>query len=88
MRGRASTTRSNAPRRPGSTRAAPASGCFKSMPAATSVLVIDLDHTRAGVLKLIDGVNVIAHNIAFELAFLEQAGVALGEMQCTLQAAG
>ena len=31
-------------------------------------------------------VNVIAHNAAFELAFLEHAGVALGEMHCTLQA--
>ena len=50
------------------------------------VLVIDLDHTRAGVLKLLDGVNIIAHNAAFELAFLEHAGVALGEMHCTLQA--
>ena len=44
------------------------------------VLVIDLDRTGAGVLDLIDGVSVIAHNIAFELSFLE-AGlyVALGE---------
>ena len=40
------------------------------------VLVIDLDRTGVGVLDLIDGVNVIAHNIAFELAFLEAAGVA------------
>ena len=30
--------------------------------------------------------SVIAHNVAFELAFLETAGVALGELQCTLQA--
>ena len=50
------------------------------------VLVIDLDHTRAGVLKLLDGVNIIAHNAAFELAFLEHAGVAVGEIHCTLQA--
>ena len=50
------------------------------------VLVIDLDRTGAGVLDLLDGVSVIAHNIAFELAFLEAAGVALGELQCTLQA--
>ena len=35
------------------------------------VLVIDLDRTGAGVLELLDGVNVIAHNVAFELAFLE-----------------
>ena len=50
------------------------------------VLVIDLDKTGAGVLELIDGARVIAHNIAFELAFLEKANVALGGMQCTLQA--
>jgi DNA polymerase I len=49
-------------------------------------LVIDLDYAGAGVLDLLDGVNVIAHNVAFELAFLEKAGVALGELQCTLQA--
>ena len=50
------------------------------------VLVVDLDQTGTGVLDLIDGVSVIAHNIAFELAFLEAAGVALGELQCTMQA--
>lgn len=50
------------------------------------VLVIDLDHVGAGVLNLLDGVGVIAHNISFELSFLEAAGVALGELQCTLQA--
>jgi ribonuclease D len=50
------------------------------------VLVVDLDRTGAGVLDLLNGVNVIVHNIAFELAFLEKAGVALGELQCTLQA--
>jgi DNA polymerase I len=50
------------------------------------VLVADLDHTRAGVLKLLEGVNIIAHNAAFELAFLEYAGVALGAIHCTAQA--
>ena len=50
------------------------------------VLVIDLDHTGPGVLDLLDGVSVIAHNMAFELSFLEAAGVALGELHCTLQA--
>jgi DNA (cytosine-5)-methyltransferase 1 len=50
------------------------------------VLVIDLDYTGAGVLDLLDGVSVIAHNVAFELVFLETAGVALGELHCTLQA--
>ena len=39
-----------------------------------------------GVLALLDGVNVIAHNVSFELSFLEAAGVALGELHCTLQA--
>ena len=50
------------------------------------VLVIDLDRTGAGVLDLLDGVSVIAHNIAFEMSFLETAGVALGQVHCTLQA--
>ena len=50
------------------------------------VLVIDLDRTGAGVLELLEGVSVIAHNMAFELAFIEAAGVALGQLQCTLQA--
>ena len=50
------------------------------------VLVIDLDRTRASVLKLIEGVNIIAHNIPFELSFLERAVVAPGSLACTLQA--
>ena len=50
------------------------------------VLVIDLDRTGAGVLELLDGVSVIAHNMAFELAFIETAGVALGQLHCTAQA--
>ena len=49
-------------------------------------LVIDLDKTGAGVLDLLDGVSIIAHAVAFELAFLEAAGVALGELHCTQQA--
>ena len=49
-------------------------------------LVVDLDYTGYDVLTLLDGVSVIAHNVAFELAFLEKAGVVLGELQCTLQA--
>jgi DNA (cytosine-5)-methyltransferase 1 len=51
-----------------------------------NVLVIDLDRTGAGVLDLLDGAYVIAHNVAFDLAFLEAAGVAVGGMQCTMQA--
>jgi DNA polymerase I-like protein with 3'-5' exonuclease and polymerase domains len=31
-------------------------------------------------------VSVIAHNMPFELSFLETAGVALGELHCTMQA--
>ena len=50
------------------------------------VLVVDLDQTGAGVLALLDGANVIAHNVGFELTFIEAAGVALGELQCTMQA--
>ena len=50
------------------------------------VLVIDLYRTGTGVLDQLEGVSAIAHNMAFELAFLEQAGVGLGELQCTLQA--
>ena len=38
------------------------------------VLVIDLDRTGAGVLDLLDGVSVIAHNMAFEMAFIETGG--------------
>jgi DNA polymerase I len=53
---------------------------------ADRVLVVDLDKTGAGVLDLLDGVNVIAHNVSFELSFLEAAGVAPGELHCTLQA--
>ena len=47
------------------------------------VLVIDLDRTGAGVLDLLEGVSVIAHNMAFEMAFLEMAGIALGAVHCT-----
>jgi DNA (cytosine-5)-methyltransferase 1 len=50
------------------------------------VLVIDLDRTGVGILELLDGVSVIAHNMAFELSFIESAGVALGQLHCTAQA--
>ena len=50
------------------------------------VLVIDLDRTGAGVLNLLEGVSVIAHNMAFEMAFIEMAGIALGPVHCTQQA--
>ena len=50
------------------------------------VLVIDLDYTRHGVLKLIDGVDIVAHNAAFELSYLEREDVAPRSIQCTMQA--
>ena len=50
------------------------------------VLVIDLYRTGTGVLDLLEGVSVIAHNVAFEMAFLELAGVALGPVHCSAQA--
>ena len=68
------------------TPGAPASGSCRSTPAANCVLVIDLDRAGANVLGLLDGVSVIAHNMAFELAFIETAGVALGQLHCTAQA--
>jgi DNA polymerase-1 len=49
-------------------------------------LVVDLDYAGYGVLELLDGVSVIAHNAGFELAFLETENVAPGEVHCTLQA--
>jgi DNA polymerase I-like protein with 3'-5' exonuclease and polymerase domains len=50
------------------------------------VLVVDLDRTGAGVLGLLEGVSVIAHNMSFEIVFLESAGIALGAVHCTQQA--
>jgi DNA polymerase I len=50
------------------------------------VLVIDLYRTGTGVLDLLEDVSVIAHNMAFEMAFLELAGIALGPVHCTSQA--
>jgi DNA polymerase-1 len=51
------------------------------------VLVIDLDRTGDGILETLNGASVICHNAAFEMSFLELAGVALGEVHCTMQAA-
>jgi DNA polymerase I len=51
------------------------------------VAVIDVFKCGAGVLDLLDGVDVTAHNAAFELSHLEAIGVVLGEVHCTLQAA-
>jgi DNA polymerase-1 len=51
------------------------------------IAVIDLFRTGEGVLKLLEGVDAVIHNAAFELAQLEARGVALGEVHCTMQAA-
>jgi DNA polymerase I len=50
------------------------------------VLVIDLDRTGTGVLETLNDSSVICHNAAFEMSFLEPAGVAFREVHCTLQA--
>ena len=50
------------------------------------VAVIDLDRTGLGPLRQLEGRDIIAHNAAFELAFLEAEGVQPGEVHDTLQA--
>jgi hypothetical protein len=49
------------------------------------VAVIDLFRTGSGVLRLLDGLDIVAHNAAFEIAHLEHAGVGLGATHCTMQ---
>ena len=51
------------------------------------VLVIDLDRTGVGVLAALEGADVVCHNAGFEMSFLEHADIALGRVDCTLQAA-
>jgi hypothetical protein len=51
------------------------------------VYVIDIARAGRGALRLLDGLNVVAHNAQFELKHLEHAGVELGEIHCTMQAA-
>ena len=51
------------------------------------VLVIDLDRTGVGVLAALNGADVVAHNAGFEMSFIEHAGIGLGEVHCTMQAA-
>jgi DNA polymerase-1 len=52
------------------------------------VAVIDGFRTGEKVLlNLLDGVDAVAHNAAFELAHLNAIGVELGEVHCTMQAA-
>jgi DNA polymerase I len=48
--------------------------------------VIDLDRTGLGILRRLEGMHVVAHNAAFELAFFEKAGVMPLETHCTWQA--
>ena len=50
------------------------------------VVVIDLDRVdRKPSLKRLNGVDIVAHNAAFELGFLEEAGVQPGRVDCTMQ---
>ena len=51
------------------------------------VAVIDVFRAGQGVLDLLRGADVVIHNAAFDLAFLEGRGVELGEVHCTMQAA-
>jgi DNA polymerase-1 len=50
------------------------------------VVVIDVFKAGARALELLSGVDAVAHNLAFETSYLEEAGVELGECHCTLQA--
>jgi DNA polymerase I len=50
-------------------------------------LVIDLDRAGLSILRLLDGIAVVAHNAGFELAFIERHGhIKFGKVDCTLQA--
>jgi DNA polymerase-1 len=51
------------------------------------VYVVDIARAGQEALKLLDGLNIVAHNAQFELKHLEHAGVELGEIHCTLQVA-
>jgi ribonuclease D len=48
--------------------------------------VIDIDRTGPNILRRLVDIRVVAHNAAFELAFLEKTGVTPLETHCTLQA--
>jgi DNA polymerase I len=48
--------------------------------------VVDVFRAGQGSLRLLDGLNIVAHNAQFELKHLEHAGVELGEISCTMQA--
>ena len=47
--------------------------------------MIDIDRTGPGILRRLEDIRVVAHNAAFELSFLEKAGVTPLETHCTLQ---
>jgi DNA polymerase-1 len=51
------------------------------------VYVVDIARAGQDALRLLDGLNVVAHNVQFDLKHLEHAGVELGEIHCTMQAA-
>ena len=51
------------------------------------VYVVDIGRAGQDALRLLDGLNIVAHNAQFELKHLEHAGVELGEIHCTMQAA-
>ena len=55
--------------------------------AENRAIVIDVFRIGEDILHLLDGVDVVAHNAAFEISHLEHAGVDLDEVQCTLQGA-
>jgi DNA (cytosine-5)-methyltransferase 1 len=54
---------------------------------AKRVAVIDVFKAGEKALALVEGLDAIIHNAAFELSQLEARGVELGDVQCTLQAA-
>jgi 3'-5' exonuclease len=51
------------------------------------VYIIDIARAGPDALRLLDGLNIVAHNAQSELKHLEHAGVELGEIYCTMQAA-
>jgi DNA polymerase-1 len=55
--------------------------------AGRRVHVIDVFRTGVGVLRALNGVDVVIHNAGFDLGFLEEVEVELGEVHCTAQAA-
>jgi DNA polymerase-1 len=51
------------------------------------VAVIDTFRAGEGVLRRLDGANVVMHNAAFDLSFMESLAVEFGEVHDTMQAA-